>query len=686
VNLTNKKLARWFAKQAKMGERFTSIYDMLFADKSLRYMYFRLRYFKLVTVVQFLFHALVFYILYRYSSTYHIYQVGGHWLMGLLIAGAWWGVLEVLRTQVRELYYSYAREKAALLIGKWLIVVTLLSACSLAVASYYAYVSAKQFVLGREFWVSGFSAVIWCGIAIRIWMSTYHAGIYAITRILRPITSLLYGEIIAMLVFYAAWHSLKMAAIPLMLLTHTLINEALRYYYCKRMYRFREFLPVIQKPELSSQGFPWIDAYLSGLSGIFIHFSGAIMGLAWLLPQGNAHFNTFYAMIFLLLPLLEASTNWAMLFYFDWKKLQRINFDKLHAKYDRYILWLSPVMGAFFWALAAIAGALLLPQFSWSMMLLLLPVLVLRSIIAYLQIRAFANFRYLDVIVSGFIGVLGMILAYYFTHNWQIIFLSFLTSLVISLIWLLHFRLPAYNRLAIMRKYIFLYDWLNMAGGHKQPLRIYQLGLKQHLFVSTHMQVIAKIVKQCLGEQGRVCHLDENTLLILQAENSDQPLLPVEKIIELCGGFLTSYDCSELFKPAQYSALMNYLLKQIIKHNPMTRPDLPLTLDSLKSAFLTQNPLGIFFGPEQELGAKAKKLDNKTLQQLMSSLQTILYCHLAEKQQQYVLLPVYADHSIVGICALPTHGSKKIQTYWKNLIHDFNLALIFTKQTHDLHA
>jgi hypothetical protein len=671
--IVDKKLVQWFSKQARTSEAFTSIYDMLFANKSLQYIYFRLRYFKLITLVQFIFHAFLFYFLAHFSSQAHLYNIGWHWLISLVILGAWWGVLEVLRTQVREHYYAYEKDKVNLLIGRWLHVASIISLLMLAMAGYYVQQILKQYAAQQEWWVSVFTCIIWLSLAIKIWISTYHAGIYALTRILRPVSSLLVGEIVATAVFYLSWHWLQMLALPLMFLTSGIISEILRFKYCQRMYRFHEILPNIRQPIRFSLRFAWSDAWLAGSSGVFIHFSSAFLALSWLLPHNTANYNQIFLLFFLLLPLFEASVNWAQLFYFDWKKLQRINFNKLHAKYDRSILLLSPIMGGFFWCLASAIGWLLLPQFSWTVMWLLLPIMLLRSVIAYKQIKAFANFYYFDVIISGLIISLGLALAYYLADQWQHALLSLLGSMCVSLYWLWSPRLPACDSLATMRKHISFYDWLNLACHAVPTQRIYQLSFSDKLSGSKQRQILAHIIQRFVGEQGRVCYLDKYKLLILQPESSSQPGLPADALVKLGAGFLTGYEHSGLLSGA---SIATHIVKQVLKYNPQARPNLCADFSALKQAFLAQNSEGQFFGPEQELASKAKPMQTKTMQKLMSSLRTILFGHIEQKNQDYELLPIYLDNSLIGVFALPIKGQKKKNEYWKNLVHDFNLVNI----------
>ena len=116
-----KKINRWFKSQAKRSQRFLSIADLLFARKSMAYIYFRLRYFNWLVLIRLSFHLSIFVALHQTLPARNLTQLAGVWSICLIVSSGWWGGLEILRTRIREYYTTKSIVNLEQEISHWLL-------------------------------------------------------------------------------------------------------------------------------------------------------------------------------------------------------------------------------------------------------------------------------------------------------------------------------------------------------------------------------------------------------------------------------------------------------------------------------------------------------------------------------------------------------------------------------------
>ena len=111
---------RWFERAARREDRTVSLYASLLTGKIVRYFGYRMRYALLLDATRYVIHVAEFVIILTSlgglaAFTVMILRVGS-----LIVSGAWWGLLEVMRERLRELAQAGDSDAIEREIGRWL--------------------------------------------------------------------------------------------------------------------------------------------------------------------------------------------------------------------------------------------------------------------------------------------------------------------------------------------------------------------------------------------------------------------------------------------------------------------------------------------------------------------------------------------------------------------------------------
>src|SRR3954469_15345811 len=127
-------LEAWLHRQATREQRIVTLEQGLLGDRLWRYSAYRLRFFFAGYLVESAAHAVAVLYLFR--------DLGWHSFVGVVIAqtgtalasALWWGALEAMRAQVRDLHRSGRPHRIAATVGGWLTLSLALAALVVALA------------------------------------------------------------------------------------------------------------------------------------------------------------------------------------------------------------------------------------------------------------------------------------------------------------------------------------------------------------------------------------------------------------------------------------------------------------------------------------------------------------------------------------------------------------------------
>jgi len=95
------EIDRWFERTALRNSRPVSMYGCLLTGRILSYFGYRLRYPFLIATVRFAVHVAEFFILLSTLGGVAAFTVMVLRAGSLIVAGGWWGLLEVMRERLR---------------------------------------------------------------------------------------------------------------------------------------------------------------------------------------------------------------------------------------------------------------------------------------------------------------------------------------------------------------------------------------------------------------------------------------------------------------------------------------------------------------------------------------------------------------------------------------------------------
>jgi len=340
----------------------------------------------------------------------------------LVIDALFFGALEGMRRRLRELGPS---TEGAAIVTRWLTV------------SMWLAVAALFLPLGRLVWQWGedqvapslfhvYAIVCVVRLAADLVIRTYYSGVFAFFRVYRPLWTPLVPPTVVVVGTVVLWSRLAGWAFPVALLAAVVVSRALLFVYTRRAYRLRRVPRPRVRPWLrwrSRDATPWRqlrDAALAGLANTSTRLGGLVL-LAAIVPslaradvfeeEGGA-VEPFAFALHLAAPLLFLASQWGLVFYHDWKRLEDDVAEALAAHLHRRLLLTAAVIGVVTWASAVGLISLWIPlEESAFTLAALLPGMLGLSLWTALQLRGFARGEFKRQLASALAMLLVVWLA-----------------------------------------------------------------------------------------------------------------------------------------------------------------------------------------------------------------------------------------------------------------------------------
>lgn len=412
---------RWFDRAAARTSQPVSLYPSLITGRFAAYLRYRLRYPLLISTVRFAVHVAEFFILLSSLGGVAAFTVMVLRAGSLVVAGGWWGLLEVMRERVRTFADSGNRDASGREIGRWLVLAGILAVLVTAAGAAVLLVWSPA---GAGPVARLYAFLVVLEFAIDLPVRVLHSGVYATRRVYKPAWSMLLPTVIQLAILGFGFYLYPAAAIVVAIVVSNALNIWITVHYTAELYRLMGLRPLFggRRRWHDLPSIPPRMGLETTLSGLSLRLD-AILVLA-LVGFYGTNTRTFdltagmtswqqidaFQFFYLILPLFRGTYESAGIFYFDLVRLRRAPaVRRLALRFFRALLWTAPVVALFYWVQAAALGMLVMRDVPVSFLLALIPMFVLRSFIGVYQIRLFAEGRFGEHL--GTLGLLAVLLA-----------------------------------------------------------------------------------------------------------------------------------------------------------------------------------------------------------------------------------------------------------------------------------
>ncbi len=329
-----------------------------------------------------------------------------------VFSGLYWGWLEQMRAETRQQWQKGDSAGVRMVIDRWLKLALVVVALQLLAMGGYLKWFPSPFTSFSI--LDAYIIACFVRLGLDTLARTFHAGIFAVRRVYRPLFSLLAGDLADVMAVLLLIQWLGPWSFAPALIVGGVVRNAFALYYTRRAYQ-RTRVPALRWRLFLRHSLPRFESLLPAFKHAAANFTLQLD--AWLImalvaaDSGNRG-HMFAATLFhLFRPLFGAGAVWARVFYFDFKRLQTGSFDLLRERFERFMRSLAWIASAAIGALLIVIAPLLLgPRLRWEVLALLLPFISARSLLALYQVQAFSYERYGHLLLIG-LGAAALLLS-----------------------------------------------------------------------------------------------------------------------------------------------------------------------------------------------------------------------------------------------------------------------------------
>lgn len=393
---------RWLDGIAAADAKRPRLESSILEGRVRRYILYRLRFVILGRAVALAVHVAEFLVLARLAT-------GADLLVGVTVsnivglAGAfWWGVLEILREQIREerLVASHLGHE----VGRWMGRAGRLGLIALAVGVIGTAV-ARWRVGGVPTVLDGYVLAVLIRFALDVWVRTYYSGIYARRRVYRPMVAVVGIELVGFGALLAGAATLGAWALPAVLVLTAVASRGLLYVYTSRAYESLQYPCPRTNWRRAWRGLSRAIVQRAALAGSATAATrvGSVIVLTAVAGGMGAQADFIYV-FHLLVPLLTTAGTWAQVFYLDFIRVDRPGSGKMRATLRRGLVRAGVVAGVVTWSVA-VAVVVFVGGQNPRLDLLggLLLLMLAQSQLGRLQLEYFARGQWLRVTLGSMI-------------------------------------------------------------------------------------------------------------------------------------------------------------------------------------------------------------------------------------------------------------------------------------------
>ncbi|MCD2158184.1 hypothetical protein LQL77_31350 [Rhodococcus cerastii] len=603
----------WFERSSRREFKATSLYVSFLTGRALAYFRYRLRMALTLDVARFVIHVAEFLIILasfgEAAATMVVVLRSG----SMILNGAWWGVLEIMRERLRGLTRSVDEKKIEYEIGRWLALSIILAGGVILSGSMFCYLFFGG--AGREILFYGF--LIICELALFFPMQVLHSGIFATRRIYRPLWSLVAPVVVQLLTVSVGVIVFPGLAAVVALIAAMAVSIWTSMMYTLRAYRFAGIRPRLEMqlfaPRRVFSNIPIVQGMQTALAGVSLRLDAAIVlaitgiygtdSRTFDLAAGYADWRNVDAVQFfyLTLPLLRGAYETTGIFYFDLVRLRRRPIlRQIRIWFFRKLLWIMSATAVFFWLLAVGLGLIILSDIPFSFLLAIFPIFIIRSLIGTYQIRMFADGRFFPLILSSglLIALLGLV---WIDVNPASDLLQITAVMIVLLV--LHINFQHFKeRGAVYPSVLALGDWIDRLSEEKLPVYVGRFRIPR--WVSARQKVAAMdLLQSTFDGSGYLSFRAEETIIFYCRQNREElgeqasAMQTYLALQSMSGGAINRGEVLEISDGAALDALSDFDWIADVS-------DLPARLEFLYKEFERTFPEGISFDLKTQNGYK----------------------------------------------------------------------------------
>lgn len=672
---------RWFEQAARREDRTVSLYANLLTGKIVGYFVYRMRYALLLDATRYVIHVAEFLIILTSLGGLAAFTVMMLRVSSLIVSGAWWGLLEVMRERLRAMTQSGDTDGIEREIGRWLA----LSVVAAAVVTIGGGIAlAMLFPPGQDALGSLYAFLILIELALRMPVRVLHSGMFATRRIYRPLWSMFAPTAVSLVVIGIGVFLYPAGAIVIAIIASNAISIWITVHYTVRAYRLtglwprfrgrsiRDLLPSIP-PRLD------VEATLSGL-GLRLD-AIAVLLIAGIYSTNTRAFDLtagysawrdvdVFQFFYLVLPLFRGSYEATAVFYFDFVRLRRIPaFRQFRVLFFHKLLWTTPVITLFFWSLAIPLVLWVLPDIPFSFLLALLPLFVLRSLIGAYQIRLFAEgqFRTLNVSILFSAGLFALV---WIDANPASDLVQVTAAMIVLLI--VHINIQHLrDRTTSLPTLLSLGDWIRALAAEPQPVRVGRITVPEWIDSRQKANAV-KVMRERFDGAGHLAFRTSTNLLFYQRITADdteqQPHLELQTAT---GG---AANRAEILPAATENG--RAALDRVIEEGWLQPVDDDLSRgpDAIATEFLSIYPDGVVVDVETRAGRRAARAlqHNLVVGLLPSAMKSLGQGAVTIQVSNRWVTPVFYEGKLRQILVLPAGFDTDRLRRWRRTVNAWN--------------
>jgi hypothetical protein len=539
----------------------------------------------------------------------------------------WWGGTEQMRTYIRENRMNKKRITRSIL--GWMALSIVPSTALLFLATFWLWQNG----------LTPFSAYTWvlmATTATNIPLRTFHSGVFALSRIRRPLWSQWLTPVTLLLFVWATLPSLQGLSWPIGLALSSLFRVCLTAYFVLAQYKRLSLWPLKTLSfSLPLRSIFEKNFWASGLSYAFIHLNQwiAITTLFFSLsPDALNHPFTI-----LLYPLFHIGAEWTQLFYFDFQKTL---FSPFLFNWSIRKLALKTAFAVSFCSLALVY-IFTYPIRETSHLLLLTLLFTWQAFLSIQELHLYMNRKYLQLSCCHIICGVGSFLWLEQLVPGEIfsVFIALGTALAY---WNPSF-MGAYTRI------IGFFDFLYAVSIHRSQCRLGCVRLTPNAS-SFQQRAIAESLAQILARSGAVSY--HGLQKIFWLESKKEAPLAQSQICSIGGGLIEEillYQWKESGKEALKEAF------------PITKS--PPNFESVKKQFEKRVP-------ESQGSLLSRKISHRIATKGYEYLRFLQPANPLNKREYIALFhPAEGEPLLFSLCTRKKSGAAQ---EWKALIFEWN--------------
>lgn len=654
-----------------------SLYPSLLTGRTFAYLRYRLRFPLLLSTVQFGLHAAEFFLILSSlggmaAFTVMILRVGS-----LIVGGAWWGLLEVMRERLRDFSRNADRESSDREIGSWLLLGTVL-AVLVTLCSAAAMIALHP--PGDDPTAHLYGFLILLELALNFPVRALHSGIYATRRVYRPPWAMFISPTVQLAILGIGFYFYPTVAIFIAIIAANAIGIWITVRYALEAYRLSGLRPKLPANQGLWHRLPRIPVWLgikTTLSGLGLRLDAVlVLAIVGVYGTSTRSFDLTAAVaswrradtfqfFYLVLPLFRGTYDSAGIFYFDFVRLRRSpELHELRRQFFHKLMWVAPAVAMYFWMVSAALGLLVLKNIPLTFLLALIPLFVVRSFVGIYQMRLFAEGLFgTNLATMAFLAVLMWLV--WIKPDPASDLIQITAAMILQLILLMNLQHLRDRRPPPLPALLSMSDWVGALGRQSRPVILGRAAIPPSTTTKQRIAAIGAIQQTLSGGGHFTIRAPGHVYYFQTADGSaeHQPHLALQSMTGAiaCRG-------SRLSEPAAtgHSALDDLVdaqwLAPVDTASPQGRP--------LERAFAEIFPDGIAFDVASAKSARQMRtLEPEVLVQTvpaaLSNIEEGTTTSLAVSRR---LTPIYRHGALRTIFVLPDDPDPALLARWRSAV------------------